>query len=149
MIINWPKRAKKQLEADTEEISAEDLDLLLKKQKSIEAKIHGSGRLKRFGTDVKLMFSLIRDYWKGEYRDVPWKTIAVIAAALLYVLNPLDLIPDAILLIGLIDDAAVVATALIWVETDLYRYAAWKEARDGSEDCQGDPSGNTSGRVVD
>lgn len=137
--------AEEQLEADTRQVSGEDLKTLLDRQQSIEAKVHGSGRLKRFGTDIKLMFSLIRDYWKGDYRQIPWKSIAVISAALLYVLNPLDLIPDALLLIGLIDDAAVVATALIWVESDLYRYAAWKEARDSS----GDRFRDISGEVVD
>lgn len=138
-------QAREQLEADTREVSAGHLEALLKKQKSIEAKVRGSGRLKRFSTDVKLMFSLVRDYWRGEYRQIPWKSIAAIAAALLYVLNPLDLIPDALLLVGLIDDAAVVATVLVWVESDLYRYAAWKEARDSSDDRLRD----ISGEVVD
>lgn len=134
------KQARETLEQDAEQVTEDDLNDLLRRQQAIEAKIHGSGRLKRFGTDIQLMFALIRDYASGRYRQVPWKTIAVVAAALLYVLNPFDLIPDMILLIGLVDDAAVVATALIWVETDLYRYAAWKEARSEAPPAEGPPS---------
>lgn len=133
------KKTSERLEADAGQITDADLGSLLHRQQAIEAKVRGSGRLRRFSTDIQLMFSLIRDYARGQYREVPWKTIAVVAAALLYVLNPLDLIPDMILLLGLVDDAAVVATALVWVESDLYRYAAWKEARDG-----GPPAGGPS-----
>ena len=60
-------------------------------------------------------------------RSVPWKTIAAVAGALLYVLNPLDFIPDLILGFGFLDDAGVVALCLKLVESDLHRYAAWKE----------------------
>ena len=48
-------------------------------------------------------------------------------AMVLYVLNPLDLIPDLIFGFGLVDDAGVVALCLKLVESDLHRYAAWKE----------------------
>ena len=94
---------------------------------SVEEKVKNSGRLNRFSTDIKLMFSLIRDYWYGHYRAIPWKSIAAVAGALLYVLNPLDLIPDLIFGFGLVDDAGVVALCLKLVESDLHRYAAWKE----------------------
>ena len=50
------------------------------------------------------MFSMLRDYWNGSYRDIPWKSIAAVAGALLYVMNPLDFIPDLIVGIGFVDD---------------------------------------------
>ena len=58
------------------------------------------------------MFSLIRDYWYGHYRAIPWKSIAAVAGALLYVLNPLDLIPDLIFGFGLGFQLPVVLTLL-------------------------------------
>jgi uncharacterized membrane protein YkvA (DUF1232 family) len=45
---------------------------------------------------------------------------------LLYVLNPLDLIPDFLPLVGQIDDAAVVAACLLMVRQDLHKYKKWK-----------------------
>ncbi len=90
------KNAEKQLKAEADRVHRQDLEKLLERQRAIEEKVKGSGKLKRFGADIRLMFSMIRDYWYGDYRSVPWKTIAAVAGALLYVLNPLDFIPDLI-----------------------------------------------------
>lgn len=121
------KNAREQLDAEARKVHRSDLETLLERQRAIEDKVKGSGKLARFSSDIKLMFSMIRDYWYGNYRSVPWKTIAAVAGALLYVLNPLDVIPDLIFGFGLIDDAGVVALCLKLVESDLLRYAAWKE----------------------
>jgi len=121
------KDAEKQLKSGSDKVHPDDLENLLERQSAIEAKVKKSGKLKRFGGDVRLMFSMVRDYLKGNYRSVPWKSIAAIAGALLYVLNPLDVIPDFILAFGFLDDAGVVALCLKMVESDLHRYAAWQE----------------------
>lgn len=121
------KAAASQLNEQSDKVRRTDLEDLLERQKAIEKKVRDSGRLRRFSTDIKLMFSLIRDYWHGHYRAIPWKAVAAVAGALLYVLNPLDLIPDLIFGFGLLDDAGVVALCLKLVESDLHRYAAWKE----------------------
>ncbi|MFV8572083.1 YkvA family protein [Marinobacter sp. SBS5] len=127
MAVFSDKAAAEQLKGEAGKVQKEDLEALLQKQEAIEAKVKASGRLQRFSTDIKLMFSLIRDYWNGRYRTVPWKTIAAVAGALLYVLNPLDIIPDLIFGFGFIDDAGVVALCLKLIESDLHKYAAWKE----------------------
>lgn len=121
------RRAKQQLDREASKVQDRDLGDLLLRQKSIEDKVRNSGKLNRFSSDIRLMFSMLRDYWKGDYREVPWKSVAAIAGALIYVLNPLDLIPDIIFGFGLVDDAGVVALCLKMVESDLIRYAAWKE----------------------
>lgn len=127
MALFSEKNAQKQLNAEAEKLNRADLEALLERQRAIEEKVKGSGRLQRFSADIKLMFSMIQDYWKGNYRDVPWKSIAAVAGALLYVLNPLDFIPDLIIGIGFLDDVGVVALCLKLVESDLHKYAAWKE----------------------
>lgn len=121
------RRAREALERESRQVDENDLEALLKRQNKVESKVQSSGKLRRFSTDIRLMFSLLRDFWNGRYRKVPWKTIAAVAGALLYVLNPLDLIPDLILGFGFLDDAGVVALCLKLVESDLHRYAAWKE----------------------
>ncbi|MEC7815726.1 MAG: YkvA family protein [Pseudomonadota bacterium] len=121
------KSASRELSKEAKRVNESDLETLLDRQQKIEQKVQDSGKLNRFTTDIKLMFSLIRDYWRGEYRAIPWKSIAAIAGALLYVMNPLDLIPDLIFGFGLLDDAGVIALCLKLVESDLHRYAAWKD----------------------
>ncbi len=55
--------------------------------------------------------------------------MAAIVAALLYVLSPVDLIPDAIPIIGMVDDALVVAACLKLVKQDLADFEAWRIAK--------------------
>jgi uncharacterized membrane protein YkvA (DUF1232 family) len=127
------RTARRQLESESDKVKQADIQRLLEKQQAVEEKVKNSGKLERFTTDIKLMFSLVRDYYNGRYRSIPWKSIAAIVGALIYVLNPLDLIPDLILSIGFVDDVGVVALCLKLVESDLHRYAAWKELQNESE----------------
>lgn len=124
------RKANEQLRTEADRVRRDDVADLLSRQKAIEEKVRSSGKLRRFSTDIRLMFSMLRDYWQGNYREVPWKSIAAIAGAMIYVLNPLDLIPDLLVGIGFLDDAGVVAACLAFVESDLLRYAAWKEQKE-------------------
>jgi len=127
------RKAENQLNTEAGKVRNDDVGDLLSRQKTIEDKVRNSGKLRRFSTDIRLMFSMLRDYWQGSYREVPWKSIAAIVGALIYVLNPLDLIPDLLLGIGFLDDAGVVAACLALVESDLLRYAAWKDHKEVSQ----------------
>ena len=110
-------------------ITPGDLDTVTDEADRIRGKFEKNGPLWRFIGDAQLLISAVRDYSRGAYRKVPYRTVAVIAAALLYVLNPFDLIPDAIPGVGLLDDATVVGFALAMVEQDLEDYKAWKIAQ--------------------
>ena len=120
------EQAEEQLKKGASKIKEEDLNRLLEKREEIEKKFSSAGPLGRFITDLKLLFSLIADYVKGQYRAIPFWSIAAIVAALLYVLSPIDLIPDFIPVIGYVDDAMVVAACLAMVEQDLHAYKEWK-----------------------
>ena len=67
-------------------------------------------------------------YASGKYRGVPWKTVVIILAAIIYFLNPLDLVPDFIPLMGLTDDFGV----LIWVynsiQGDINKFLDWEKS---------------------
>lgn len=51
-------------------------------------------------------------------RDTPLRVRLILAAALIYLVWPYDLLPDWLLGLGIIDDFAVV-TALVWWATKL------------------------------
>ena len=130
------KQAEAELKARSGDVDKDGLGRVLSKQQEIEDKANRKGPLKRFVGDIRVMFSMLRDYWKGNYRAVPWKSIAAIAGALLYVLNPIDLIPDLIIGFGFLDDAAILAACLSIVESDLYDYEIWKAQQEtGSVDA--------------
>ncbi len=75
---------------------------------------------------VSLAAGLIGDYAAGRYRAIPWRSVVVVAAALAYVISPIDLIPDVLVPIGWTDDLLVLAIAWSVVKRDLRQYCAWK-----------------------
>jgi len=111
---------------DAERVTDQDIEKVLDKSEDIRRQFESEGPLRKFVDDFKLLMALVKDYWHGKYRRIPFWTIAAITAALLYVLNPFDLIPDFIPGLGQIDDAAVVAACLLLVRQDLQKYKRWK-----------------------
>ena len=85
------------------------------------------GFLVRLFQDLKLLIPLIKDYWKGTYRDVSVKSIVIFVAALAYIISPIDLIPDYIIGLGQIDDAVILGLSLYFLEKDLRKYKEWKD----------------------
>src|SRR6266852_2436977 len=74
------------------------------------------------------MLRLIRAYYQGNYRDVAESSLVVIIAAIIYVVNPLDVIPDAIPALGFLDDATVLALAVRRTCKTLDDFMAWEIA---------------------
>ena len=100
-----------------------DISWVLRNAKWILRKAHGP--LARFARHLRLFVSMLRDWRSGKYRELPAWTIGVVAFALLYILMPFDAVPDFIPLVGLADDALVVAAALSMVGHDLKDYRRW------------------------
>jgi len=88
------------------------------------------GFLARLFQDLKLLIPLIKDYWKGTYRDVSLKSIVIFVVALAYIISPIDLIPDYIPGLGQIDDAVILGLSLYFLEKDLRKYQEWKDRND-------------------
>jgi len=72
------------------------------------------------------LFSLVRDYLNGSYKDIPKKSLIAILAGLIYFLSPVDLFPDFVLGFGLIDDMFIIGLVVKQVADDLEKYQRWK-----------------------
>ncbi|OGP55666.1 MAG: hypothetical protein A2Y65_02825 [Deltaproteobacteria bacterium RBG_13_52_11] len=120
------KQARAIVTRDARQVTEQDVENVLNKSEELRRRFETGGPLGKFVDDFKLLFAVVRDYRHGRYRKIPFWTIAAIVAGFLYVLNPFDLIPDFIPLVGQIDDAAVVAACLLMVRQDLHRYKKWK-----------------------
>ncbi|MBR2224541.1 MAG: DUF1232 domain-containing protein [Kiritimatiellae bacterium] len=107
-----------------------------------EGKLKGFFRhisvLQKYWKDVCEVFSLLKDWMAGRYPVIPWTVIATLVGALLYVLSPLDLIPDFIPVVGFTDDAGVFAVALSFAGSDLEKYREWKRQRAETIDAEWD-----------
>lgn len=79
--------------------------------------------------DIPLLCSMIYDYAKGQYREVPIGTIIGCTAALIYFVSPIDMIPDFIPVVGQLDDVGVLVYALKAVHQDLQEYNRWKQGK--------------------
>ena len=112
-----------------DEVLDADLEYIINEEEKLKEKLKDSSHLERFTKDLMLFMSLIKDYYKGNYRDIPYKTISAGIVGLLYTLNPIDIIPDFIPFIGHIDDALVLTFCLKLIEKDLQKYQTWKKSQ--------------------
>ncbi|MCY7781555.1 MULTISPECIES: YkvA family protein [unclassified Bacillus (in: firmicutes)] len=75
---------------------------------------------------ISVFFQMLRDWRNGNYPRSQVKTLLLLIAAILYIVMPLDIIPDVILGLGIIDDAAVLG--LIWtlIKKEMSQYEKWR-----------------------
>jgi uncharacterized membrane protein YkvA (DUF1232 family) len=111
------------------DVTQKDVENVITRSEELKRRFSAKGPLARFVEDGKLLIAVIKDYWAGLYREIPYGVIASMVFTLIYVLNPFDLLPDVLPLIGQLDDMAVMGACLIMVEQDLHKYKDWKEGQ--------------------
>jgi uncharacterized membrane protein YkvA (DUF1232 family) len=84
------------------------------------------GLLGEFAGDLAALLRLLRAWVKGRYRVVPWKTLSYALVAVIYFVDPLDLVPDFLPVVGLVDDASVVAFVIRSIGKDLRKFREWE-----------------------
>ncbi len=114
------------IKKESEKIDRNKVQNLLSLEEKFWALVEKVKLLKKEIYKLRILWEMIKDYIKGDYKEVPWSTITAIVAILLYILNPVDLIPDAIPGVGFIDDAMVLAVGWKMVQEDIENYSSWK-----------------------
>ncbi len=110
----------------TENTTTRDVDEVIKREGKISFLMSTVKVLKKYYKLFDVMMMMIKDYRSGNYTAVPWFSIAAIAGSLLYVISPIDLIPDFIPGLGYLDDMTVLTIVVGWIDSDLHRYLDWK-----------------------
>jgi len=103
----------------------EKLNELIDEAKN-KAESKKQGPLKEVLDSLMALFRLVRAYAKREYVEVPWQSLLLIVATILYFLIPTDLIPDWIIGLGFIDDAALIGWTMNTVKTDIDGFREWE-----------------------
>ncbi len=67
-------------------------------------------------------------YASGRYRNIPWKAVMTMLAAIIYFLNPIDLIPDFIPGLGLTDDFSVLLWVYSSMSTEINKFLEWEKS---------------------
>jgi uncharacterized membrane protein YkvA (DUF1232 family) len=78
---------------------------------------------------LQLLFDLIKAYSKGEYKDVSKSTIITVIGAILYFVSPFDFVPDFVIGLGIIDDAAVIGYTVKKIAGELEAFQQWKNPK--------------------
>ena len=96
--------------------------------------------IKRIFRALKLFLPMTRDVLRGDFRPIPWSAFGTMALALAYLVMPFDLIPDFLILLGIIDDVLIVGWLLNRVDAQLADYRAWKLAGEAAAASSHTPS---------
>ncbi|WP_416866929.1 MAG: YkvA family protein [Imperialibacter sp.] len=83
-------------------------------------------RLSGFVGRIKVISRMVKNYISGNYRVMPWKSIVLLVAGLIYFITPIDLIPDFIPALGLIDDISMIAFIYRSLKQDIDEYLLWE-----------------------
>lgn len=77
--------------------------------------------------EIPVLVSLLRAYIRKEYTQFPYVSAIGVLSALIYFVNPFDVVPDAIMGAGLVDDAVAISIIVKMLEADLAVYKEWKK----------------------
>jgi uncharacterized membrane protein YkvA (DUF1232 family) len=82
--------------------------------------------LYRLQDSIIALTRMLRAWMKGDYKNISTKSIIAVVAALLYFINPLDLIPDFIPIIGQLDDIFILGYLIKTLNKEIERFMAWE-----------------------
>ena len=124
------ERIREEINRRSEKVTEDDLKKAVESSGEILTKVKSSSFLSKQLAKVDLLIMMLKDFWNGEYTEVPWGIIASIVAVLLYILSPIDLIPDFIPVIGYTVDVAFLLLVWAGLSHEVEKYCKWKSQRD-------------------
>ncbi len=121
------KKVESELNRRSERVSEEDVRRTADRSEDFDTFLtRAPALLVDFAARARLFFEMLMDYASGRYTGLPWRTVAILTATVMYLLNPLDFIPDFIFFFGLVDDAALLYAAMRLIKADLIDYIRFK-----------------------
>lgn len=96
-------------------------------KKTVKKAARNRAALKGVWKNLQLLMELLKSWSKGEYKDISKKSIVFIIASILYFVSPIDLVPDFLIGLGIVDDAAVLGYAIKQISGEIEKYSAWKD----------------------
>ena len=103
------------------EYSKEDAEEVLRNEEKIKSKVRRWGWSKDILHKLTLLFGIVKDTLSGEFKVSPVIIVAIITV-LIYILSPIDAIPDLIPIAGQADDFTVLTMLLASIANVIDQY---------------------------
>lgn len=97
-------------------ITTADFDKAAEKSQYLDTKV----------SDFNVLLNMGKDVYAGKYKMSKWN-MSVIVATIVYVVSPLDAIPDVIPVLGWLDDVTIVGYAFSKLADEIAKYKTFKD----------------------
>ncbi len=87
-----------------------------------------SGPLKEIWDSLQTLFSLLKDSISGNYQGLQSKALLLTLAGIVYFVTPIDIIPEFIFGLGLLDDAVILGWIISQLSSELEAYRSWQRS---------------------
>jgi uncharacterized membrane protein YkvA (DUF1232 family) len=122
-----PKDFERHLVARAAMIAPADVTALLARSDLVRDRLSGERAIHPvLAQRARVALHLLTDHARGACPQIPYQTVSLLAAALFYYLEPMDVIPDFIPRAGTADDALVLDIAWRLSSAGVQRYVEWK-----------------------
>jgi len=118
--LKWKTKAESYV--DDKEKTKELIEVAMEKAENKKL-----GPIEEVWDKLQLLFSLVKDWVNGSYKEISKGTIITSIIGIVYFVSPVDIMPDFIAGLGFIDDAAIIGFVIKQISGDLERYKLWKD----------------------
>lgn len=92
--------------------------------------LRGKKKFSEVQSEAELLVNMVKDTIRGRYKGLGKKNVIMIVAGLLYLVNPMDIVPDFIFGIGFADDLGVLVYVISRLSEEIARYRQWKKPQE-------------------
>lgn len=83
-------------------------------------------KLESVWQDFSVLLRILKSWMSGDYTAIPWKSLSLVAFAVLYFVIPTDFIPDFVFAVGLLDDIAIIGMVIRSIKDDIDLFLKWE-----------------------
>ena len=87
---------------------------------------------KGFLQKIPSVYRMFKLWYRGEYK-MKFTDVLIPALALIYVISPIDFIPDFVPVIGALDDLAILALAIPMLMKEVDKFLLWESQKRNPE----------------
>lgn len=86
-----------------------------------------TGRFVEMQQQSMAILRLLKAWYAREYTQVSTKSVVSLLASVIYIVNPIDIFPDVIPVIGRLDDKLVLGYFIKKLNDEIQKFMAWEE----------------------